>query len=272
MIRGPEVFSPISFREDEGEDEQTAQLCPTFFDEGKSTDLEIGVLIASQINGFGREHKLDNGTTFKSPLVIFELAVISNLADVHHCLNAASRTYSIEEQKEKERGFIHAMSDIHSELDMIQSVLGHQEGVFDAFLEDTKWDWNEALKYASRPADGWLIVERARRTRGGYELRIEKIHRDAERVEKTIESYLNLKRTYVTIEDTRNGLMVGYAASAFAFVTVIFTPLAFMTSLFALPMDQFVQHQITDSTSTTRVFRSSYIGGYTGMSTVRDTC
>lgn len=37
--------------------------------------------------------------------------------------------------------------------------------------------------------------------------------------------------------------MIGWAAIAFAIVTVIFTPLSFMTSLMALPISQFLDHQ-----------------------------
>jgi Mg2+ and Co2+ transporter CorA len=193
---------------------------------------------------------------------MFEMAVLSTLSDVQRYLDEAPENQTIKEQKKLEQGFIHGISDIHSELDMIQAVLEQQGKVLDAFLEDTEEERKESqLK-------GWRKVERARTQL--------KIHRDADRVEKVIESYLNLKRTYATIEDTRNSLMVGFAACAFAFVTVIFTPLSFMTSLFALPVDRFVQQQTKDTTTSSSVYKSSFIGGYTGtcrcMNLLVDVC
>jgi hypothetical protein len=187
------------------------------------------------------------------------MAVFSTLSDVQSYLDETPENQTIKEQKKLEQGFIHATSDVHSELDMIQSVLEQQGKVMDAFLKDTEEERKETqLK-------GWREVERARTQLDGYEKRILKIHRDADRLEKVIESYLNLKRTYATIEDTRNSLMVGFAASAFAFVTVISTPLSFMTGLFALPVDRFVQQQTNDATTSSSVHKSSFIGGYTGM-------
>jgi hypothetical protein len=196
---------------------------------------------------------------FKAPLHMFETAVIFTLSDVQSYLDETPGSRTIKEQKKLEQGFIHAISDIHGELDMIQSVLEQQGKVLDALLKDTEKERKETS------APGWRTVERARIQLDEYEKRILKIHRDADRVEKVIESYLSLKRTYATIEDTRNSLMVGFAASAFAFVTVIFTPLSFMTGLFALPIDRFVRQQANDITTSTSVYRSSYIGGYTGM-------
>jgi hypothetical protein len=241
------------------------RIVPGFYDgaTSPSMNLQIGIIIAFQVFRFGEDEKLmDSQITFKSPLRIFESAVFSILSDVQEYLEAGSEVYTIEQQKRTEQRFIHDIADIHSELDMIQSVLVQQKEVLDELLEDSKSerqeaDWLIALR--------WRKIEESRAALDGYEKNIRKIHKDAERVEKNIESYLNLKRTYASIEDTRNSLMVGFSASAFAFVTVIFTPLSFMTSLFALPVDQFVRQQRTDGNSDDKVFTSSYIGGYLGM-------
>jgi hypothetical protein len=236
-----------------------------FFGVGSSPSLNLqtGVIIALQISRFGQDEECpDSNVAFKSPLRIFESAVFSILSDVQEYLEAGSEVYTIAQQKKTEQRFIHDISDIHSELDMIQSVLVKQEEVLDGFLEDTKSEREESEE---RNALSWRKVEQSRAALDEYKKQIKKIHKDAERVEKTIESYLSLKRTYASIEDTRNSLMVGFSASAFAFVTVIFTPLSFMTSLFALPVDQFVRQQTTDGTSNDKFFKSSYIGGYLGM-------
>ncbi|KAH7413940.1 hypothetical protein DE146DRAFT_638948 [Phaeosphaeria sp. MPI-PUGE-AT-0046c] len=238
---------------------------PHFFGRNNvpSLELQMGLIVASQILEFGEEHDRENeGSKFKSALHMFETAVISALSRVQQYLDAGPSSYTISQQKKKEQMFIHTMSDIHGELDMISSVLEQQKKVMDQFLDSTL----EQRQHSSgEEAVGWSIVMNTRKSLDEYESRVQKIHRDADRVEKTIESYLNLKRTYASIEDTRNSLMVGFAATAFAFVTVIFTPLSFMTSLFALPVSRFAKNQVKSPDTEAYVFRPAYIGGYTGM-------
>jgi hypothetical protein len=242
-----------------------------FDDDMKLQNVQIGTILASQIILFGKKDKTaSKHVVFRSPLCIFETAVFSVLSDVQRYVEADPGAYTIPQQKNTEQRFIHDIIDIHSELDMIQYVLEQQKKVLDGFLEDTileqeadtkpEKDGSHTYRYYA-----WGKIRKARKTLDEYGSRIQKIHRDAELVEKTIDAYLNVKRTYASIEDTRNNLMVGLAASAFAFVTVVFTPLSFMTSLFALPVDQFVRQQTTDPASDERVFTSSFVGGYTGM-------
>lgn len=240
------------------------RMVPHFFGHGPapSIELQMGLIIAGQIFEFGEEHdREDKGSKFKSALHMFETAVISALNDVQRYLDAKPGSYNIKQQKKQEQGFIHNMSDIHSELDMITSVLEQQKKVMNTFLRETKTQQESAT---GQEQEGWAMVKEARAMLNDYEDRVQKIHRDADRVDKTIESYLNLKRTYASIEDTRNSLIIGFATTAFAFVTVIFTPLSFMTSLFALPVDRFTRHQYKEAGSEDSVFKSSYIGGYTG--------
>lgn len=299
MTRESDIFSEVDGRH-----------CGEFYSHSEDSpiDLQIGMILASQILEFGSgpgSKYAQRDYNFKPTLQRFEDAVISTLTEVQRYLDDASGVSNIRKQKDKERGYIHEMSDIHSELDMIQSVLEQQRTIMDAFLEDTRdkrdqallsypvdrakrWasdkksqerrmhnraEFHQGRKYALSPqipdaarteAEGWRSIMKAREALDGYEKRIQKIHDRADRVEKTIESYLNLKRTYANIEDTRNSLMIGFAASAFAFVTVIFTPLSFMTSLFALPIGVFERHKQTAAPGDEGLYASSYIAGYTG--------
>lgn len=298
MTRDSDIFSQIHSRH-----------CGRFYShsEDSSIDLQIGVILASKIVEFGSGSESIGYFKSKPTLQIFEDAVISTLTEVQRYVDDATGSFNIRKQKEKERGYIHEMSDIHSELDMIRAVLEQQRTILDAFLEDTRDKRDKALlrypmdrvtrwaedkksqerrklyilvkdrKYALSPqipdaarteAEGWRSILKAREALDGYEKRIQKIHDRADRVEKTIESYLNLKRTYANIEDTRNSLMIGFAASAFAFVTVIFTPLSFMTSLFALPIGVFERQKQTAAQGDEGVYASSYIAGYTGAYTI----
>ncbi|KAF1918614.1 hypothetical protein BDU57DRAFT_592730 [Ampelomyces quisqualis] len=176
-----------------------------------SIDLYIGVLIAAETERFQiRCHGIPR--IFPPALEMFETAVISTLSDVQTYLKTR-RGLTTTEQRDKEHRLIHNISDVHSELDMIQSILDQQKQVFDAFLADSQ----DSRKHS------------------------------------------------------RHGLVIGLAALAFAIVTVIFTPLNFMMSLFALPMEDFAQNQKllenggSGERDATKVYRTGYIWGYTAL-------
>ncbi|KIW25226.1 uncharacterized protein PV07_08422 [Cladophialophora immunda] len=65
-----------------------------------------------------------------------------------------------------------------------------------------------------------------------YRERVQKVDRDAERVDKTIQDQLNLKRTYASI-------------IRFTIITILFAPIAFMTSLLALPIEELAKYKRT---------------------------
>ncbi|KAH4088803.1 hypothetical protein HBH48_119160 [Parastagonospora nodorum] len=256
-------------------EESTVTHFQTFGDD-VSLNAQIGVLLAASVKIFGRDSQLE-GKMFKPPLDMFEAALTSTLSAVHNYLEADRTKLKTKEQKTKELEFIHQISDVHCELDMIQSVLNQQKDVMDKFLADTKAARDAA---ENSPLDLWDIrawkeVVQARQTLDQYTNRISKIHKDADRAEKAIDSFLNLQRTYANIEDTQNNMLVGLAALAFAIVTVIFTPLSFMTSLFALPVREILQHQKIIETpssppqaqaqSQSQAFELKYIGGYIAL-------
>jgi hypothetical protein len=238
-----------------------------------SLNAQIGVLLAASVKMFGRGSQ-PGGKSFKPPLDMFEAALTSTLSAVHTYLKADRNKLKTKEQKTKELEFIHQIWDVHCELDMIQSVLNQQKDVMDKFLADTKAMRDAADDAAEHPWDkmAWKEAVQARQTLDHYTDRISKIHKDADRAEKAIDSFLNLQRTYANIEDTQNNMLVGLAALAFAIVTVIFTPLSFMTSLFALPVREILQHQKIIETysippqAQSQAFEFKYIGGYIGAS------
>ena len=108
------------------------------------------------------------------------------------------------------------------------------------------------------------VLEQASERLNKYTKRIEKINRDADRVSKTMDDMLNLSRTDASVQlaessikEARHSILIGLAALAFAVVTITFTPLSFVTSLLALPIDQ----PNTDE----RVYESKAIGWKLGM-------
>lgn len=87
--------------------------------------------------------------------------------------------------------------------------------------------------------NSWLRVEEATQRLEEYLLRVKKIQSDAERVEKAVQDQLDLKKTYASVKDAHNSLILSAAVIGFTVITIIFAPLAFLTALFALKVDSF---------------------------------
>lgn len=173
---------------------------------------------------------------------------------------------------------------------MIQDVLEQQMGV----LKDLLNDYSES-KTAMKddvcaetepsitegppppgfrdPASLRVEVERAQNTLAQYQKRAKKVDRDAQRVEKTIQDQLNLKRTYASIKDAHSSLLPSAAVIGF---TIIFARLSFLTALFALNIDGFDKLEIPTSNQID-VYDSRKMGAIfcrrsLGSSTLRERC
>jgi Mg2+ and Co2+ transporter CorA len=208
-------------------------------------DLFIGLLLAHQIDKFGQAQ----AGQFQSPLDIFEIGAVQAMSSVERYMspNASTKLDIIKEAK-----FMHRISDIRSELAMIQTILDNQAKVLKSVID------NASTKAKEDPA--WRRVGAAPQQIENYCIQLRKIDGDAERIEKIIQDQLNLKRTHASIQDARTSLLLGAAVSAFTIITVIFTPLSFMTSLFALPIHELLNHTSGDSKS----YSTNYVGKWFG--------
>ncbi|KAI8941550.1 hypothetical protein NX059_002766 [Plenodomus lindquistii] len=206
--------------------------------------LNLGVHIAVAIEAFGKERVIEN---FKYPpaLDLFEGFVVSILADVHKYTEGTDRN-SI--RFETEKRFHLDLSDCRSELAMIQHVLAQQKEILENFIISRDARHDTRLEEEPEYADVWSRVEEAREILEGYNKRTQKINGDAERIEKSVQDLLNLKRTYASVQDSHASVLLSTAAIGFAFVTIIFAPLAFLTALFALNFQGFENLRVPQST------------------------
>jgi Mg2+ and Co2+ transporter CorA len=112
-------------------------------------------------------------------------------------------------------------------------------------------------------------ITAAQKQLAGFRKRVAKIYRDAERIDSMINGALDLKRTHASIQDARaslqdarSSLLLGWAVMGFTVITVLFAPIAFMTALFALPIDGLVKKQraVTDAAGEPiSVYSSGYV-------------
>lgn len=154
---------------------------------------------------------------------------------------------------DKEKDFIHQMSDIRDEIVMIRNIIDQQEEVWGLFYRDLKdqmnhWDANLVR-----------IITRPNEQLPKFKLRIQKIDENAERVERWILVQLDLKSKHAGLKESQNSTTLGTSVIGFTVITVIFTPLSFISSLFALPIDKLQQKQHSTADGNT-FYTSGYIG------------
>jgi Mg2+ and Co2+ transporter CorA len=205
-----------------------------------------GMIIAHHISEFGSRK-----SGFPSTLDIFESGIAQILTEVDAYMDP--NTLSRPELK-KEHDFMFRIADIREELAMIKQILGQQFEILGNLIDDVELNntnftdnilydcWGTGKNYL-KTSKGWEEVKRSKIKLNNYQKQVDKIDGDAERVEKRIQDQLNLKRTHVSINDARTSLILGTAVIGFTVITVIFAPLAFMTALFALPLDILLTNQ-----------------------------
>ncbi|KAI0965761.1 hypothetical protein F4678DRAFT_484747 [Xylaria arbuscula] len=134
---------------------------------------------------------------------------------------------------EKERQFLHEINDIREEIAMMQTVLFQQEEIWKEFTYKT-WPqfWPDGQNGRFKPDQF-----------PKYRRRFEKLDQDAERVEKYILVQLDLKQKHAALKETHTTTVMSESIVGFTVIIIIFAPLSFLTSLFALPIDQFSQNQ-----------------------------
>ncbi|KAI0546576.1 hypothetical protein F4679DRAFT_587418 [Xylaria curta] len=259
-----------------------------------SAGISTGLIIARHIAGFDKPSE-----KFTSPLDFFEAGVVQVLEDVqiYTDIKTASRP-----DLEKEHDYMFRIVDIREELAMIQGILSQQLDILDKLISGFEYHNPESLPFLDRGdstqigdptptqdssqgsfteeeinimAEEWENVKSSRNDINRYQRRANKIDNDAERAEKRIQDQLNLKRTHASIRDAeasllaaRAGLIVSAAVIGFTVITVVFAPLAFVTALFALPLDALLKNQVqfdvggsdNDEQKASPAYTTSYVG------------
>lgn len=74
-----------------------------------------------------------------------------------------------------------------------------------------------------------------------------------------------MKQKDASLRESHSSAIMGAAVLGFTIITIIFTPLAFVISLFALPIDQLQRNQIDSPwASGSRMYSTNYIGKWAG--------
>jgi Mg2+ and Co2+ transporter CorA len=152
----------------------------------------------------------------------------------------------IKPQIKEERVFIHDICDVRDELAMIKSVVLQQEDVWKKFGKFGSFD-------ISRTTQTQEQLEQ-------FKKRICRIGEDTTRVQERISMQLDLIARFAALKESHNSTVLSTAVIGFTVITVVFTPLAFLTSLFALLIHQLQNHQTNITVDGPKGYSKAYIG------------
>lgn len=250
----------------------------------------IGIMLSEAVDFL--EHPSTNHHDREPLFNIYEryVTVVGQRADAY-CKNTDLAKVDIDE----ERKYLHDIDDIRAELAMIKRVISQQEEVWRDFASST-WPehWpsgREDRMVISKEADynmgdkerdEWTLIMRPQSQFEKYRRRIGQLDDDSARVERAIIAKLDLKQKHASLREAHAAGVISAAVLGFTVITIIFTPLSFLTSLFALPIDQFQKHQVDwfvpgprnemSQTNMTRTYTGNYIGKWAGRTiTLQDT-
>ena len=175
---------------------------------------------------------------------------------------------------------LHQINNIKDELCMIKRVLAQQEEVWREFASNAWPDFwlsggedgarmripsHISRAFTRKQAETWRAVLSPQTQFREYERQISQLGEDAERIEKSINTQLDLKAKDATLRETHATAEMSAAVFGFTIITIIFSPLSFVAAVFALPIDSVLSKQIENRwTDEAGMFRSVYVGKYFG--------
>lgn len=233
---------------------------------GKDRLRRIGVILSHLIDRLDTPMKLGSSDTI---LNTFE----KSITVVSHKVDLYSRGEGVESiQVDKEKAFLHEIDDIREELTMLKRVVGQQEEVWKEFASSA-WPeyWSDEsgkmlIKHAEWRAfapdvsDEWRMVIRPQSQFERFYRRIGQLDEDAERAQNSILLKVDLMAKKASMQETHATAIMSAAVFGFTVITIIFTPLSFITALFALPIDQFQKKQVDSVFGGSGMYTSHYIG------------
>ncbi|KAF2810679.1 uncharacterized protein BDZ99DRAFT_286940 [Mytilinidion resinicola] len=178
---------------------------------------------------------------------------------------------------ETEKDCLHRIIDIQDELSMIKRVILQQEVVWKSFASKAWPDyWPNGQDgsmnipkshwqiWTKQEVEEWEFIQSAESKFKEYYRRLAQLDEDAQRVERSVTAMLDLKSKHATIREAHTSAIMSAAVVGFTIVTIIFTPLSYMASLFALPINTLQDKQYPSRfTSDAGTYRSSYFAKWT---------
>ncbi|KAI9746377.1 MAG: hypothetical protein M1818_000090 [Claussenomyces sp. TS43310] len=129
------------------------------------------------------------------------------------------------------------VKDIRDELSILKSVLRHQKTVWDILFQphpggdDDAGNSDRQWKNDQQRSPDWTIEE------------IEEMDRSATRIQDSVKTLLDLDQNEANISEAQQTTQQGRTLMFFTVVTIVFLPMSFLASLFALDVTSFPHDQ-----------------------------
>jgi len=200
-------------------------------------------VILDKIQSFGNPRFKDS-LMYPAVLDAFEDHLATVLALVEGNVDCVYPKAALDIQQDFE--FLHNISDIRHEIAMIQKIFDQQQHI----VEELKNQLTHHTELTNLQLMALSRADQALGLLGRYRERTENIETKAQIIQYEIQDKLTLKRTFATMQDTHNTVLLGSAVIGLTVITIIFTPLAFVTGLLDLPLDIFskIQYRQGDQT------------------------
>ncbi|CAG8954958.1 hypothetical protein HYFRA_00008647 [Hymenoscyphus fraxineus] len=264
QTRSPKSPEDQEDQEDQEEEEQQNDQKIAF-----SRDISVAVLLSMCIDTMDSLSRSDPGLP-DSLFTIFDRSISKLFAEVREYTKVSALSNN---NLDVEKNLILQIADVRDELSMIQSVISQQEQVWRQFMNAKFPEWgikspeeNLVIKVQPNHRYPWIVeivevLERPQKQFANYKRQIAKLDADAERVEDAIRFLLDLKSKHDSLKEAHLTTLMSAAVIGFTIITIIFTPLAFLASLFALSTDK-SQNNLQNSTLANGApfYDSSYIG------------
>lgn len=240
----------------------------------------IGVMLVYLIRNADKKHTLqcnppDSSSQCDYFVGIFEIfeqaiAAVSETVDTY-LRDVNMDTISLATEKD----CLHRIIDIQEELSMIKRIIYQQEEVWRSFASKAWPDyWQDGRfripqedwkKCSQKETQEWETIMSPETIFKAYYRRIAQLDEDAQRVERSVTLMLDLKSKHATMSEAHTSAIMSAAVVGFTIVTIIFAPMSYMATLFALPLNTFQEKQDSSRfSSESGVYRSSYFAKWTG--------
>jgi hypothetical protein len=193
----------------------------------------------------------------------------------------------------REHHYIHQILDIREEISMMQSIITQQEEVWRIFVSkawpqfykegphglptleyesdhddketNVRFGRSSHKKPSSRPRkELFEAIGKSQHVFTRLKQHLQRVDDDAAQEERSIKLRLNLKQKHASLRQARKATLMSASVIGFTLITAIFTPLSFMVSLFALPIDRFQTSKVGSGDDA--YYTTSYIGKWIGKS------
>jgi hypothetical protein len=249
----------------------TDHIFPISYDESdqKHMRLFLGLVISELVNSLN--HPPIDGSS-DSVLRIFSKSIYELIESEDQSKRSREGRYI---DTEWEKNCLYFLADMRQELSAIKDVLNEQERIWREYTYENfpacwpggvNQEFVVPLGTRGKLFEVLKLIGRPQMQFPSFNKKIADLEATVQRTESSILTRLDIDAKFASLKEAQNASLMSAAVIGFTLVTIIFTPLSFLASLFALPIDIFQGNQVPSLVNSgTKMYSTAYIGKWMGM-------